>query len=121
MQRRCLPALFAPVATSELATMATLKAKLTMPGGDGGADEAMQAAKEVGSGCAEGEVGNDGGMRLAAKGWRVTGTPARTHVASLFGKGKGGDGGGRNRGEVQTVVKMRLRWRCAAVGGVGSD
>ena len=35
---------FAPVATPEPATMATLKTKLTMPGGDGGADEAIQAA-----------------------------------------------------------------------------
>ena len=33
--------IFAPVATPE---PATLEAKLTMPGGDGGADEAIQAA-----------------------------------------------------------------------------
>ena len=35
---------FTPVVTPELATMATLETKLTMPGGDGGADEAIQPA-----------------------------------------------------------------------------
>ena len=35
---------FAPVAAPKLATMATLETKLAMPGGDGGADEVIQAA-----------------------------------------------------------------------------